>query len=114
MRDGRHTLGHAWIGVALAQRGVRRLELAGHQAPQRLDDRIHVVGQKALAGLPFTAELDSPTARLLEELDGSRTLEEALATTLESDDVREVGFGLVRRMLQIGFLELADDAEETR
>lgn len=66
------------------------------------------------AGLPFTAELDSPTARLLEELDGSRTLEEALATTLESDDVRDVGFGLVRRMLQIGFLELADDAEEAR
>ena len=66
------------------------------------------------AGLPFTAELDSPTARLLEELDGSRTLAEALATTLESDDVREVGFGLVRRMLEIGFLELADDAEEAR
>jgi methylase of polypeptide subunit release factors len=59
-------------------------------------------------GLPFTAELDAPTTRLLEELDGSRTLEEALAATLDSDEARARGLELVRRMLSVGFLELVD------
>ncbi|MGA8486410.1 MAG: hypothetical protein WB684_05015, partial [Gaiella sp.] len=62
------------------------------------------------AGLPFTAELDPPTARLLAELDGSRTLEEALAgAVVEGDDTRAEGLDLARRMLEIGFLELADE-----
>lgn len=60
------------------------------------------------AGLPFTAELDAPTARLLEELDGSRTLEEALAAAVDGQDAREEGLGLARRMLAVGFLELVD------
>ena len=56
-------------------------------------------------GLPFTAELDPPTARLLRELDGSRTLEEALATAVDGTAASE-GLSLARRMLEIGFLEL--------
>ena len=56
-------------------------------------------------GLPFTAELDPPTARLLRELDGSRTLEEALATAVDGNAASE-GLSLARRMLEIGFLEL--------
>jgi hypothetical protein len=56
-------------------------------------------------GLPFSAELDPPTARLLRELDGSRTLREALATTVDADAVPE-GLALARRMLEIGFLAL--------
>jgi hypothetical protein len=56
-------------------------------------------------GLPFTAELDPPTARLIRALDGSRTLEEALATAVAGDAASE-GLALARRMLDIGFLEL--------
>jgi SAM-dependent methyltransferase len=56
-------------------------------------------------GLPFSAELDPPTARLVRELDGSRTLREALATAVDGDATGE-GLELVRRMLAIGFLEL--------
>jgi hypothetical protein len=64
------------------------------------------------AGLPFTAELDASTARLLEELDGSRTLEDALATAVDGDDARKEGLGLVRRMLAVGFLELVGDEDD--
>jgi methylase of polypeptide subunit release factors len=59
-------------------------------------------------GLPFSAELDSPTARLIRELDGSRTLSEALAATLRSEAERATGLSLARRMLEVGFLELGD------
>jgi methylase of polypeptide subunit release factors len=59
-------------------------------------------------GLPFSAELDPPTARLIRELDGSRTLEEALTAAVDSDAAREIGRSLARRMLEIGFLELGD------
>jgi len=59
-------------------------------------------------GLPFSAELDPPTARLIRELDGSRTLHEALAAAVDSDATRETGLSLARRMLEIGFLELGD------
>ena len=59
-------------------------------------------------GLPFSAELDPPTARLIRELDGSRTLHEALAAAVDSDAARETGLALARRMLEIGFLELCD------
>jgi Methyltransferase small domain len=58
-------------------------------------------------GLPFSAELDRQTARLIRELDGSRTLREALAAALDDDESRETGLSLTRRMLEIGFLELA-------
>ena len=67
------------------------------------------------AGLPFTAELDPSTARLLAELDGSRTLDEALAkAVVEGDDARDEGLELARRMLEIGFLELADEEDDAR
>jgi len=59
-------------------------------------------------GLPFSAELDPPTARLIRELDGSRTLAEALTAALDSDATRATGLSLARRMLEIGFLELGD------
>jgi hypothetical protein len=60
------------------------------------------------SGLPFSAELDSHTARLVRELDGSRTLREALAAAVGGDTARETGPALARRMLEIGFLDLGD------
>jgi len=62
-------------------------------------------------GLPFSAELDPHTARLLRELDGSKTLAEALAATVGEPN-RDEGLALARRMLEIGFLELADDGDD--
>lgn len=59
-------------------------------------------------GLPFSAELDPPTARLIRELDGSRTLREALAAAVDGDAAQETGLALARRMLEIGFLEFGD------
>ena len=59
-------------------------------------------------GLPFSAELDPATARLIRELDGSRTLAEALTAALDSDATRATGLSLARRMLEVGFLELGD------
>jgi methylase of polypeptide subunit release factors len=57
-------------------------------------------------GLPFSAELDPPTARLVRALDGSRTLRDALAAAVETDEERQAGVALARRMLEVGFLEL--------
>lgn len=59
-------------------------------------------------GLPFSAELDPPTARLIRGLDGSRTLDDGLSAALDSDGERETGVSLARRMLEVGFLELCD------
>ena len=59
-------------------------------------------------GLPFSAELDPPTARLIRGLDGSRTLHEALAAAVDSHAAQEAGLALARRMLEIGFLELGE------
>jgi hypothetical protein len=59
-------------------------------------------------GLPFSAELDPPTGRLIRRLDGPRTLQEALAAVADADATREMGLSLARRMLEIGFLELGD------
>jgi methylase of polypeptide subunit release factors len=96
----------------------RRLRVADEAVVSR-DSRFHA-GRwheeaptiRLEAGLPFTAELDPPTARLLVELDGSRTLEDALAdVVVEGDDTREAGLELARRMLEVGFLELADDED---
>jgi hypothetical protein len=58
-------------------------------------------------GLPFSAELDPATARLIRELDGSRTLDEALTAALDGD-ATPTGLSLARRMLEVGFLEFAD------
>ena len=60
------------------------------------------------SGLPFSAELDPPTARLIRELDGAMTLKEALASAVESAAARKEGLSLARRMLELGFLELDD------
>jgi hypothetical protein len=59
-------------------------------------------------GLPFSAELDPPTGRLIRELDGMKTLREALAAVADGEATRVQGLSLARRMLEIGFLELAD------
>jgi SAM-dependent methyltransferase len=59
-------------------------------------------------GLPFSAELDAPTARLVRALDGSRTLREALAEAVDDEAALEVGLGVARHMLEVGFLEFAD------
>jgi methylase of polypeptide subunit release factors len=58
-------------------------------------------------GLPFSAELDPPTARVVRGLDGSRTLREALAGVVEGSAPQEEGLALARQMLEAGFLELA-------
>jgi methylase of polypeptide subunit release factors len=59
-------------------------------------------------GLPFSAELDAPTARLLRELDGSSTLREALAAVVEDAAMEGSGLEVARRMVEVGFLELTD------
>jgi hypothetical protein len=43
-------------------------------------------------GLRFSAELDLPTRRLIRELDGSRTLQEALAAVADVDVMRGPAF----------------------
>jgi methylase of polypeptide subunit release factors len=58
-------------------------------------------------GLPFSAELDPKTARLVRWLDGSRTLAAALTAAVDEDE-RDTGLALARQMLAVGFLELAD------
>ena len=58
-------------------------------------------------GLPFSAELDAPTARVVRTLDGTATVRDALAAAVEGDEAVAVGLGLVRRMLGTGFLDLA-------
>jgi len=73
----------------------------GRWQPENLTFRIE-------NGLPFSAELDPPTGRLIRELDGTRTLWEALAAVADGDATRVQGLSLARRMLEIGFLELAD------
>ena len=59
-------------------------------------------------GLPFSAELDAPTGRLIRDLDGSRTLREALTAAVGDEADREAGLSIARRMLDVGFLELDD------
>lgn len=75
------------------------------------DGRWHAGGLtlRLETGLPFSAELDPPTARLIRGLDGSRTLAQALESAVDGDEAREEGLSLTRRMLEIGFLELADE-----
>jgi Methyltransferase small domain len=61
------------------------------------------------SGLPFSAELDAPTERLIRSLDGSRAVREALAEAVDDEGAREAGVVLTRRMLEVGFLEFDDD-----
>jgi hypothetical protein len=59
-------------------------------------------------GLPFSAELDPPTARLVRVLDGTRTLRDALAGATDDAEARQAGLRVAREMLEVGFLELAE------
>jgi SAM-dependent methyltransferase len=59
-------------------------------------------------GLPFSAEIDAPTARLIRELDGSKTLREAITAAVDEPGAEESGLAIARRMLEVGFLELGD------
>jgi hypothetical protein len=59
-------------------------------------------------GLPFSAELDPPTARLVRVLDGTRTLRDALADATDDAEARQAGLRVAREMLEVGFLELAE------
>ena len=57
----------------------------------------------------LTLELkESQIARLRQELDGSRTLAEALGAAVDGDAARDEGIALAQRMLEVGFLELGD------
>jgi hypothetical protein len=99
--------------AALLDRRLRVVEDAVVGQEVRFGDgtwRPEAVTLRLESGLPFSAELDAPTARLVRALDGSRTLGEALAGAVEDDDAREVGLDLAREMLEVGFLELADEA----
>ena len=58
-------------------------------------------------GLPFSAELDTTTARLIRELDGSKTLHEAGGSRGQRRQAH-TGLALARRMLEIGFLEFGE------
>jgi methylase of polypeptide subunit release factors len=60
------------------------------------------------SGLPFSAELDQSTALLIRELDGSKTLRDALASAVDSDAAQEAGVAVARQMLAVGFLDFAD------
>jgi SAM-dependent methyltransferase len=62
-------------------------------------------------GLPFSAELDPATARLVGELDGSKTLGAALGAAFEDEAEVQLGLELARQMLEVGFLELADSSK---
>jgi hypothetical protein len=84
---------------AVVTQGTRFAE--GRWQPESLTLRLE-------SGLPFSAELDPPTARMIRELDGTRTLREALATAVDGDAEDETGLSLARRMLEVGFLELCD------
>jgi len=59
------------------------------------------------SGLPFSAELDPSTRQLIRELDGSKTLGEALAAAVERNE-GDTGAAIARQMLAVGFLDFAD------
>src|SRR5437773_1054559 len=66
-------------------------------------------------GLTFRANVDPFNAYLVTRLDGSRTLREAIAETVravamtgvESDDVESAALRSLRRMFELGFLQIA-------
>ena len=60
------------------------------------------------SGLPFSAELDPHTARLIRDLDGSKTLRDALTAAVDDNAAQATGVALARQMLEVGFLELCD------
>jgi hypothetical protein len=59
------------------------------------------------SGLPFSAELDPSTRQLIRELDGSKTLGEALAAAVARNEC-DTGAAIARQMLAVGFLDFAD------
>ena len=60
------------------------------------------------SGLPFSAELDQSTALLIRELDGSKSLREALASAVDGEAAHEAGLAVARQMLAVGFLDFVD------
>jgi SAM-dependent methyltransferase len=91
---------------ALLDRRLRVIEDAVVTQDTRFTDgrwRPETLTLRLERGLPFSAELDPPTARMVRELDGSRTLREVLA-----DGHTEAGQAVARQMLEVGFLELAE------
>jgi Methyltransferase small domain len=60
------------------------------------------------SGLPFSAELDQSTALLIRELDGSKTLRDALASAVDGEAAQEAGVAVARQMLAVGFLDFVD------
>ena len=98
---------------ALLDRRLRVVDDAVVTQDVRLSDgrwRNESLTLRLESGLPFSAELDPATARLIRALDGSRTLFEALAEALEDTEPREAGVALARQMLEVGFLELCEEA----
>ncbi|MGZ6723686.1 MAG: methyltransferase [Solirubrobacteraceae bacterium] len=59
-------------------------------------------------GLPFSAELDAPTAKLIRKLDGSSTLKDALAAAPDDETDHATGATIARQMLSVGFLDFTD------
>ena len=111
LRDARPARGAATTSLARPAAACRRRR--GRRPDSRFaGGRWHVRGLDAPAR-PRAALLRraGPIDRaLLAELDGSQTLEQALAAAVEGVD-REEGLELARRMLEIGFLELADEED---
>ena len=84
-------------GTALLDRRLRVVEDAVVGQEVRFGDggwQQEAVTLRLESGLPFSAALDPPTARLVRVLDGSRTLREALADAVEDEDAREAGLDL--------------------
>jgi len=65
-------------------------------------------------GMPFRANVDAFNAYLVTRLDGTRTLREAIADAvqaapmrgMETDEVEAATLRSVRRMLELGFIEI--------
>jgi SAM-dependent methyltransferase len=98
-------------GDALLDRRLRVVEDAVVTQDMRFTDgrwRPETLTLRLERGLPFSAELDPPTARMVRALDGSTALREVLADAAADDDAREAGVAVARQMLEVGFLELAD------
>lgn len=100
-------------GDGLGERRVRVAEEARLEQVHRLDGSwtTERTVLRLGAGLPFEAELDEPTAEIVRRLDGSTTLDEALAgaaAAVGADETafRTAGERLVRELAASGFVTL--------
>jgi hypothetical protein len=109
--ETRDLIGELDSDVALLDRRIRVVDDAVVAQERRFaEGRWHTESftLRLDSGLPFSAELDPPAAGLIRELDGSKTLREALAAAVEGEAAHETGLILARRMLEVGFLEFGD------